>query len=117
MHRTTPLAIAAILIAPGLARAATVECSFGADAPVVFSYDPAEGDANSGATVQEGDRLSTVLVQTGPGIVSFLDMPSDGRIIITSVELEGGKAVTSSHGARDGHLVASQRAGQCKQSQ
>lgn len=122
MPRTAMLAIAAIPIAPRLAGAATVDGSFGSpdrlgDGPLVSSHHPAEGDANGEATVEEGDRLSTVRVQTGRGIVCFPDMPSGGRIVIISAELEGGKAVIDSHGAEDGRPVANQRAGQCAQTQ
>src|SRR6478609_6311417 len=107
MARSLALAALALLLGPASALAAEVDCTFdgAANPSLVFTYLPEDGDANSEATVKDGDRVDSVLVHTGPGIVSFLDMPSDGRIMVTTVETGSGKAIHSSQGARDGTLV------------
>ncbi len=116
MRRSLAFTSIALVLGAGAARSAVVDCTFEGDGGhQIFTYDPEQGDANSEATVKEGERTSSILVQTGPGIVSFLDIPPDGRILITTVELLDGKAVHSSQGSRDGALVASQNQGQCEQ--
>lgn len=118
MIRSFSFATVVLLLGSGTAWSAVLDCTFEPDGqPLAFTYDPAAGNANSEATVKDGERVDSVLVQVGPGIVSFLDIPSDGRILITTVQTADGKAVHSSHGAKEGALDYSQVVGHCEETQ
>lgn len=115
MTRPFPFAAATLLLGSG-AWGATVDCTFEPDGQrLAFTCDPSQGNANSEATVKDGERVDSVLVPMGEGIVSFLDIPADGRILITTVQTADGKAVHSSHGATGGALVYSQVPGHCEE--